>query len=397
MDFFLFLLIFLFFCLQSFDFYAVSTIVLRRLFGIDKILFSVKNATAVNAAKDFQKIKTAEIEIPVIAADVLSYGPNELGSAYPESTNLYYSPEALKDPEFLETVLRSPLQVQTHEKNTGEYNRDVDGWPTKAWWDETEKRVKVKGFLHGEENVRYAEENRTTPNFGTSAFISFLKVDRESGVSPEGKPYDAIVRKAVNNHIAILPNVRDPKNVILAMNALGDVEEEKPNEGKNETEPEAAEEKKRMPIDKADFKEAMDAYMAEKEAEEAKKNAIKNELLEELKEEKNAKNEDEKKKEEEDAANKAKNEEEKKKEEESASNALPSEEMIKDFSGILGITFKNPPSLKELGSFVGVTETEPAKLISALNAKRAELKQESSSTEAKNSGGKSVDELLKEF
>jgi len=356
---------------------------------VKKEKVSAKNAVAVNAARDFQKIRSAEITIPVIAADVLVYGPGELGTAYPEETKLYYSPEALKDKEFLETVLSSPLQVQTHEKNTGEFNRDVDGWPREAWWDESEKRVKVKGFLLGEENVEYAKENQNKPNFGTSAFISFLKVDRESGVSPEGKPYDAIVRKAINNHIAILPNVRDPKNVILAMNALGDQEEtEEKEEGKN-NEPPKAEETKRMPIDKADFKEAMDAYMAEQKEDEAKKNAIKNEVLEEIKKGKdgeNAKNEEDeaKKKAEEDA----KNEEEakKKEEEESASNALPSEEMVKDFSESLGLTFKKTPTLKELASLTGVTASNTAELVTALNAKRAELKKnESKEGEASNS------------
>ena len=187
----------------------------QRTFG------DAKNAVAVNAGSvDFQKIKTAEITVPVIAEDVLVYQGGELGSAYPDTTRLYYSAEALRDPEYLETVLRSPLQVQTHEKNTGEFNRDVDGWPIAAEWDETEKRVKVRGILHGEENVRYAEENKNKPNFGTSAYISFLEIDRTPGIAPNGKPYDAVVRKAVNNHIAILPNIRDPKNVILAMNAV---------------------------------------------------------------------------------------------------------------------------------------------------------------------------------
>lgn len=180
-----------------------------------------RNAVEVqNASVDFQKIKTAEIEIPVIAADVLVYEPGELGSSYPDRTRLYYSPEALSDPEYLQTVLRSPLVVGSHEKSTTEFNRDVDGWPLSAIWDDREQRVKVRGVLHGEENVAYAEANKGKPSFGTSAYISFLEIDRTPGTSPDGKPYDAVVRKAVNNHIAILPNIRDPKNIILAMNAV---------------------------------------------------------------------------------------------------------------------------------------------------------------------------------
>lgn len=197
-------------------------------------------ANAANGTTDYQKIKTAEIEIPVIAEDVLVYQGGELGSAYPDVTRLFYSKEAISDPDYLETVLRSPLQVQTHEKNTSEFNRGVDGWPLSAWWDEAERRTKVRGVLHGEDNVRYAEENRNQPNFGTSAYISFLEIDRTPGIAPNGKPYDAVVRKAVNNHIAILPNVRDPKNVILAMNAVREEEGETENASKDVKKWEAA-------------------------------------------------------------------------------------------------------------------------------------------------------------
>lgn len=197
--------------------------VTRRINEIDREDNYGRNASAaavLNSTTSYQKIESAEIEIPVIAEDVLVYQAGELGASYPDVTRLFYSAEALQDPEYLETVTRSPLQVQTHEKNTSEFNRGVDGWPLSAWWDETERRVKVRGIVHGEDNVNYVKENRNKPNFGTSAYISFLEIDRTPGTAPNGKPYDAIVRKAVNNHIAILPNVRDPKNVILAMNAV---------------------------------------------------------------------------------------------------------------------------------------------------------------------------------
>ena len=198
--------------------------VTRQINEIDRADNYGRNASAtaavLNSTTSYQKIESAEIEIPVIAEDVLVYQAGELGASYPDVTRLFYSAEALQDPEYLETVTRSPLQVQTHEKNTSEFNRGVDGWPLSAWWDETERRVKVRGIVHGEDNVAYVKENRNKPNFGTSAYISFLEIDRTPGTAPNGKPYDAIVRKAVNNHIAILPNVRDPKNVILAMNAV---------------------------------------------------------------------------------------------------------------------------------------------------------------------------------
>lgn len=368
--------------------------------SVPKKITSAKNSAAImNASYDYQKIKTAQIEIPVIAEDVLVYEGGELGPAYPEKTRLYYSAEAISDPEYLETVKRSPLQVQTHEKNTSEFNRDVDGWPIETWWDDSKKRAMARGVLHGEDNVRYVEANKGKPNFGTSAFISFLKIEKQSGTAPNGKPYDAIVKKAVNNHIAILPNIRDPKNVIVALNAVEVTNSEekiiidKPTEEIKNQGHEENKEAKKMPLDKEEFKEMYNAIRnEEKEAEEKAeklKNAIKNELAEEGKtkdkeEAKDAKNEDDKEKDkEEDKAD--------------AANALPSEEMLKDFSSHLGITFAKTPTLKSLGELVGVEAKNSFELITALNAKRKEFVSLKPNEEAKNSNDKnsSFDELIK--
>lgn len=399
------------------------------------------NAQAVNSVVEHQKIRTAEIEIPVIAEDVLTYEGGELGSSYPDKTRLYYPADAISDPEYLETVLRSPLQVQTHQKNTGEFNRDVDGWPTKAWWDAADKRVMLKGVLHGEENVKYAEENKNLPGFGTSAFISFLRIEKTPGTAPNGKPYDAIVRKAVNNHVAILPNVRDPRNVIVAMNAVEGEEKHVDvanpswvaDEGTWERAKKAADKgdydeyyavvtdiykklggkiahgSNGMPIDKGEFKSAMQAFMAEEKEEADKAERIKNAIKNELKEESSktsgpassgpvtstatggnagtststgtAGNGTESS-----GPESARTAPGKKTETATASNAIPSEEMVKDFSTHLGVTFPKAPSLDELASLVGIKATEPFELISALNAKREEFKSRTSgSTEAQNS------------
>lgn len=345
-----------------------------------------------NASVDHQKIRTAEIELPVIAADVLTYEPGELGPAYQERTRLYYTPEALKDPEYLQTVLRSPLQIQTHEKNTTEHNRGVDGWPTLAWWDDTEKRVKVKGVLHGESNVQYAESNRNKPDFGTSAFISFLEIERTPGTAPNGKPYDAMVKKAVNNHIAILPGVRDPGNVILAMNAVAPAE---PNDAKNQDQ-EKPKEEKRMALDKDEFRAAMQAYQSEENREDELVNKIKNAVMEEMKggdkTENKAKNEDG-----EDSEKKEKPVEEKKEDADAANSAAsfvqPSEAMIKAFSDSLGVAFNRPPSIRELASLVGVEGKTDADLVTALNAKKAAIATTETATEKP--AATTVDQLLK--
>jgi hypothetical protein len=275
----------------------------------------------------------------------------------------------------------------------------VDGWPLEAWYDDKTKKAMLKGILHGETNVAYAKENLNKPGFGTSAFISFLKLRKEKGIAPNGKEYDVIAEKLVNNHVAILPNIRDPKNVIVALNAVAEEDDEADKEAKNETN---TNEEKTMTQD--EFNSMMDTYQAKNKEKDELKNSIKNEILEDLKKGEETKNadepakdepkKDEPKKEESDAANEDKED----KDDAEAANALPSDEMLKDFSSHLGITFATKPTLKVLGKTVGVEAKNAAELISALNAKRKEIVSGSKDTagEGKNSTGAkaSLDEFL---
>ncbi len=172
---------------------------------------------------DFQKIKTAEITIPVIMADVLHYAPGELGSSTDigrDGADVMYSEESLKDKDFLESIRRSPISIATHEKNTSEHNREVDGWLTDAWYDDNLKGVFAKGYVSGADNIRYVEQRKRDSGFGTSAFIDFLGVRKQNGTSSTGKEFSAITTKLICNHVAILPNIRDSKNVIVALNAI---------------------------------------------------------------------------------------------------------------------------------------------------------------------------------
>lgn len=422
-----------------------------------KAMAHAKNATAVlNSVVDEMKIRTAVIEIPVIAEDVLTYEPGELGPAYPDKTRLFYSADAIKDPDYLESILHSPLQMRTHQKNTEEYNRDIDGWPLASWWDETERRVKLKGIVHGEENVKYAEENKHLPGFGTSAFISFLRIEKTAGTAPNGKPYDAVVRKAVNNHVAILPGIRDPKNVIVAMNAVeqntvdnsdDDTKPLKKNgvwespRGKSDAELDAiakkAKERGPGPTGYADrlrdlglknsegkkmeyneFKGHMNAYQAEMKAEDERAEKIKNAIKNELKNESSkavtstatgAGNAPKSSGKDGEAKNFPHASEEtstvpapeKKTETSTATNAMPSQEMVADFSTHLGIVFDKTPSLTDLGALVGIKASAPHELISALNAKREEIKKvtkpaRSETGEAANSQSKTLDQVMAE-
>jgi len=329
-----------------------------------------------NAVKD-QDIETAEFTVPVIYAGVLHYKPGELGSTTDigvSGGDVYYSPESVSDPEYLETIMRSPVNIGTHELNTGEHNLEVHGWPTKVWYDEKMGAAMVKGYVIGKSNCEYVRENKANPNFGSSASIGFLGVKREEGIAPDGKSYNAKTTKLVNKHIALLPNIRDSKNVILALNALNE-------QAPVDQEPTKTQEKKIMAdeIDKDSLKNAVDELEKEKaknaewedmknrvknaesEIAEFKKNAAKNEAY---KGEETKKEEEEEKKEEEKAAENATN-----------SIPMPSQELIKDISNHYGMVYTKTPSFERLASDVGIeTKEKPfAEIVGALNAKRQEI------------------------
>ena len=170
-----------------------------------------------------QVIETAKIKLPVIYSGVMYYGPGELGNETEfarKGGNVYYPPEALSDPDYIESIHRSAFSVGSHDKNSSEHNRGVDGWPREVAYDSEKKAVILSGYVHGADNVKYVRENNNLSDFGSSAYISFDEVEYKSGISPDGMEYDAIVKKMVNNHLAILPNIRDKKNKIIAMNAM---------------------------------------------------------------------------------------------------------------------------------------------------------------------------------
>lgn len=367
-------------------------------------LQSVKNSKAINYKanvkndiSEYQKIKTSEVVLPVIKATVLTYAPGELGDKFQDETNLYYSPESLQDKEFLESVIRSPWNTKTHELNTSEENIKVSGWSRESWFDETDKTVYAKGFLIGSDNIDYAKENQNTPSFGTSAFISFLQIDKESGTTPEGLEYNAIARKAICNHIAILPNIRDEKNKIVSINAKN---------AKIESNKKNINGVKNMALNMDEFKEAMQAYESEKNSKDDLKNQIKNEILEELKQSKNEEpakeepkketaNTDEPAKEEPKAE--PKNEEPAKEEKTDAANALPSEKLVGVFAEHFGLRFAKTPTVKQLAEIAEIPYTSFSQALNALKKKADEIS--SNVPSVKNSETKitSIEEALKGF
>jgi len=375
-------------------------------------LQTVKNSHAVNkkgAAKndvsEFQKIKTSEVVLPVIKCTVLEYGAGELGSEFPEITKLYYSEEALNDKEFLESVVRSPWNVQTHEVNTNEANIKVSGWSVSSWFDEKDKTVYAKGFLIGEENIDYAKENQNQKGFGTSAFISFLKIEKENGTTPEGLEYNAIARKAVCNHVAILPNIRDEKNKIVSINAKNAKIESniKNNIGVKNT------------MEQSEFNALMEKYEAEKNSKNEETDKIVNAVLEKL----NSKNgekkpepvneepaKEEKKPEpvnEEPAKEEKKpepvNEDHKEPEgdEAKAANALPNEKLVGIFAEHYGLRFSKTPTVKQLAEIAEIPYTSFSQALNALKKKSEEIMSVIPSVSNSEKKSTSISEVLKDF
>lgn len=352
---------------------------------------------------DLQKIRTGEFVAPIIRAGVLYYKPGELqggSSMSREGARVYYHPDSLKDPEFLDTVKRSAVNVGTHEANTSEYNRGPDGWIVDAWYDDAAKAVMAKGIVHGADNVKYVEQNKNRPEFGTSAYIDFLGVKKEKGTSTDGEEYDAVTTKLVNNHLAILPNIRDKKNVILAFNALNE-EGEKSEEN--------------MAINKEELKNALEDMKkedAQNASYEEMRNSIKNtgERLDKIEsfmasmakneESKEDKKEDEKK----DEAKNEDTKEEKKDEKEeakngddenfNAKNARPSQDVVKAFSDHLGVTWDKTPSFIALAKAAGLTAATTEDAIAAVNAKRKEFGNDSFAITSEKTSS-SFDEFLK--
>ena len=350
-----------------------------------------KKVTAKNDVSEFQKIKTSEVVLPVIKCTVLEYGAGELGSEFPEITKLYYSEEALNDKEFLESVVRSPWNVQTHEVNTNEANIKVSGWSVSSWFDEKDKTVYAKGFLIGEENIDYAKENQNQKGFGTSAFISFLKIEKENGTTPEGLEYNAIARKAVCNHVAILPNIRDEKNKIVSINAKNaKIESNIKNKiGVKNT------------MEQSEFNALMEKYEAEKNSKNEETDKIVNAVLEKL----NSKNEEKKP----EPVNEEPAKEEKKPEpvnedhkepdgdEAKASNALPNERLVGIFAEHYGLRFSKTPTVKQLAEIAEIPYTSFSQALNALKKKSEELMSVIPSVSNSENKPTSISEVLKDF
>lgn len=174
------------------------------------------NAPQTTTAKhDFQQnIMTADFSAPVLFAGVYEYDAAELGFDGGGRVRVYYPPEAIADKDFVQSVFYSVLSVGTHEKNTREENASPDGFIRKAIYNDKMKAVFAEGYVYGKQNVEYVTRNQNAEKFGTSAFFR-ATYKPQKGVTPEGEEFDMIGGDLVCNHLAILENPRDDKNVVV--------------------------------------------------------------------------------------------------------------------------------------------------------------------------------------
>lgn len=373
---------------------------------------SARNDKSVSSdfKKHDQKIKSAKVVLPVIFARTLSYEPGELGDN-DKTEKIHYSEKALQDPEFLESVMRAPFTTGSHDKNTDESNRDIDGWPINAWYDKEKKGVFVEGYILGEKNIKYIKEKKGESRFGTSAYLDFLDLSKS-----ENQDNTMQANKIHCNHLAILPNIRDEHNVIVAINAAKSA-----MNAINSKEVKKVDDKDKDIEDKnKDVEDVENDNVKELIKKLASQNSVVNERLDKIEkilkplasnsdEDEDSDNEDDKDKIKSDNSKKSKksknsddySDEDKDDDKDTkyASNALPSEETIARVSNGLGVTFANKPTFSELANLLNVKEDSLADTISAVNSKCKEFEIKDSKSniikEGKNNQDASFQNLLK--
>jgi hypothetical protein len=171
-----------------------------------------------------ERIETLEFEVPALRSSVLFYKAGELQSANPAISGrdfrLWYPPEEVSKKAFLESLENAIVVVGTHEASTSEHNKQIDGWPKKVFYDDVKKAAMVKGVVKGSPEANYVRQLKSSKNFGASGFIDARQIEIKPGTTPEGEQYDGIARDLFATHLALLPNVRDPKNKIETFNAV---------------------------------------------------------------------------------------------------------------------------------------------------------------------------------
>ena len=331
-------------------------------------------------------IATSFITVPVLGVGSITYPPFNLTPEQSETVTVEYPENAVSDPDYLQGLFTSPLNVGTHELNTREDNKYVDGWVIDAWYDTETKQAVVKAVIIGQAEIDYIKNHKNENGFGASGFISFDKFNTaENG--------NIILEKITNQHIAITENVRDPNLKIRAMNStvrpvnrnvnqnlvsdsVADLDKTASNnnnldnKGGSDMEPSEVKEIVKGILDERQSGEVANAEMeGMKEEISSIKNAV-NEIKEALKP-------DEKKPEEKsDAVNQEKVETEEKNKpktddelaELAAANAFINDDLLSKVADKTGLTFEQKPKLLDLALILGLKQKKPVEIIAAVNA-----------------------------
>lgn len=342
-----------------------------------------KPATA--QARHFeQNIATADFRAPVLFAGVYEYDAAELGFDGGGRIRVYYPPEEIAKKDFIQSVFYSAVSVGTHEKNTREENADPDGWIREAVYEPKTKGVYATGVIYTQKNVEYVSQNEKADKFGTSAFFRATYTPK-SGTTPDGESYDFIGSDLVCNHLAILPNPRDDKNIVVitkinravAQHAQRITQTNKNNpDGGIITMPDTE-----KPADKEAIRNALDEIEKEKQAA--------NEMTELRNSLKNAQDEIAGLKNQLSAmkpAEPANAEEDDKDKDGEAAHGLPSQEIVKTFAKHYGRDFgRKTPSFATLAEIAELTGDTIAAKARAVVAHAKSLESDSTKTEVEHS------------
>ena len=337
--------------------------------------------------RDRQEIATSFITVPVLGVGSITYPPFNLTPEQSETITVEYPENAVSDPEYLQSLFTAPLNVGTHELNTKESNKYVDGWVVDAWYDNKTKQAVIKAIVIGQAEIDYIKKHKDDQGFGASGFISFDKYDKaENG--------NIILEKITNQHIAITENVRDPNLKIRAMNStvqpvnrnvnqnlisdsvadndkkVSNNNSKLNNTGGSDMEPSEVKEIVRSILDEKSSSETANAEMeGMKEEISSIKNAV-NELKEmykpkdepepdpkvENQEELGTEKEDNKPKTEDELAELA------------AANAFISDSLLSEIAEKTGLTFEQKPKLIDMARILGLKERKPVEILTAVNA-----------------------------
>lgn len=336
--------------------------------------------------RDRQEIATSFITVPVLGVGPITYPPFNLTPEQSETVTFDYTESAVSDPEYLQSLFTSPLNVGTHELNTGESNKYVDGWVIDAWYDKETKQAVVKAVIIGQAEIDYIKKHKDDNGFGASGFISFDKYS----VAEDG---NRILEKITNQHIAITENVRDPNLKIRAMNStvrpvnrnvdqnlvsdsVADNDKKasntnnKNNIGGSDMEPSEVKEIVKGLLDERQSSETTNAEMeGMKEEISSIKNAV-NELKEMYKPKEEpstkAENQDPPEAKTEKEENKPKTEDELA--ELAAANAFIGDSLLSEIAEKTGLTFEQKPKLIDIARILELKQRKPVEILAAVNA-----------------------------